>query len=170
MPGARHHYQSGAGCTGTPFIECTFIHVHALFGQFEGLQQLSYVSLVQALKSRDKTIYCFVQERQKSVRTSSYFTYIQSRVIRFGEFSHNWPLFIWGRGVFFNCRTGQNFMLFFPSLDYVLDLTKMGLDYILGEFFTNSSGHPDTLALEMCGVPLTTITLSNVAFFLHLNN
>jgi hypothetical protein len=26
------------------------------------------------------------------------------------------------------------------------------------------------LALEMCGVPLTTITLSNVAFFLHLNN
>jgi hypothetical protein len=26
MPGAGHHHQSGAGCTGTPFLECNFIH------------------------------------------------------------------------------------------------------------------------------------------------
>jgi hypothetical protein len=32
MPGAEHHYQSGAGCTGTPFLECNFIHAQVLVG------------------------------------------------------------------------------------------------------------------------------------------
>jgi hypothetical protein len=30
-----------------------------------------------------------------------------------------------------------------PHLDYVLILTKNKLGYILGDFFKNSSGHPD---------------------------
>jgi hypothetical protein len=34
MPGARDDYQSGAGCTGTPFLECNFIHVHMSSGTF----------------------------------------------------------------------------------------------------------------------------------------
>jgi hypothetical protein len=32
VPGAGHHYHSGAGCTGTPFLEFNFIHVNALLG------------------------------------------------------------------------------------------------------------------------------------------
>jgi hypothetical protein len=31
---------------------------------------------------------------------------------------------------------------YFPSLEYVSILTKNGLGYRLGDFFTNSSGHP----------------------------
>jgi hypothetical protein len=34
MPGAEHHYKSGVGCTGTPFIECIFIPVRMLLGNF----------------------------------------------------------------------------------------------------------------------------------------
>jgi hypothetical protein len=30
----------------------------------------------------------------------------------------------------------------FPGKSYVLIVTKNGLGYILGDFFTNSSGHP----------------------------
>jgi hypothetical protein len=38
----------------------------------------------------------------------------------------------------------QNFWLIFPpSLDYALILTKHGSGYILGDFVTNSSGHPE---------------------------
>jgi hypothetical protein len=32
MPVAGHYYQSGAGGTGAPFLECNFIHVHAALG------------------------------------------------------------------------------------------------------------------------------------------
>jgi hypothetical protein len=31
---------------------------------------------------------------------------------------------------------------FFHSINYVLNLTKNGLGYTLGDFFTNWSGHP----------------------------
>jgi hypothetical protein len=33
MPVVGHHYQSGAGCTGTPFLECNVIHVQASLEQ-----------------------------------------------------------------------------------------------------------------------------------------
>jgi hypothetical protein len=31
---AGHHYQSGAGCTGTLFLECNVIHAYASLGNF----------------------------------------------------------------------------------------------------------------------------------------
>jgi hypothetical protein len=43
-----------------------------------------------------------------------------------------------------NCRIGPHFCAtLFPSIDYVFFLTKNGLGYISGDFFANSSGHPD---------------------------
>jgi hypothetical protein len=42
-----------------------------------------------------------------------------------------------------NCNSSPHFCAIFPlRIDYVLNLTKIGLGYILGDFFTNSSGHP----------------------------
>jgi hypothetical protein len=34
------------------------------------------------------------------------------------------------------------FRLLLPTIGYALSLQKNGLGYILGDFFTNSSGHP----------------------------
>jgi hypothetical protein len=53
VPGAEHHYQSGAGCTGPPFLECNFIHIHALC---QGLKQLSSIAnlLVRDVESRGR--------------------------------------------------------------------------------------------------------------------
>jgi hypothetical protein len=46
-------------------------------------------------------------------------------------------------GLFENYRSNANFgATFFRSTSYVLIGTKHGLGYILGDFFTNSSGHP----------------------------
>jgi hypothetical protein len=40
---------SGAGCTGTPFVECNFTYVpmSCVRGQLKGINQLSHVSVVQ---------------------------------------------------------------------------------------------------------------------------
>jgi hypothetical protein len=47
-------------------------------------------------------------------------------------------------GSFLNKITwaAQNLGGFFPGKSCVLVLTKIGLGYILGDFYTNSSGHP----------------------------
>jgi hypothetical protein len=39
-------------------------------------------------------------------------------------------------------RSSQIFGLFFHGKSYVLILTKSALGYILGDFFSNLSGHP----------------------------
>jgi hypothetical protein len=40
-------------------------------------------------------------------------------------------------------KIAYNGATFFSTVEYVLILTKMGWGNILGDFFTNSSGHPD---------------------------
>jgi hypothetical protein len=46
-----------------------------------------------------------------------------------------------------NYRSSPKFCAtFFPSVEYVLILTKYALGYIFGDFFTNSSGHHDARA------------------------
>jgi hypothetical protein len=59
-----------------------------------------------------------------------------------GRIFAQWQFFILGN-YFENCLRSPHFCASFsPGIDYVLILTKFGLGYILGHFFTNSSGHP----------------------------
>jgi hypothetical protein len=49
--------------------------------------------------------------------------------------------FLWA--VFLNTKISPNFLLHFAvEKMYTLILRKVGLDHILGDFLTNSSGHP----------------------------
>jgi hypothetical protein len=51
--------------------------------------------------------------------------------------------FLFPLGVFFENDKKDNFFCYFThGNSYVSILIKHGLGYILGEFFTNSSGHP----------------------------
>jgi hypothetical protein len=70
-------------------------------------------------------------------------------VTRLGEFSPNGRLFT--LGTVMNPKRSPNFCATFSrSVDYALILPKIGLGYILGVFFTNSSGHPEGLPQD-CG-------------------
>jgi hypothetical protein len=65
------------------------------------------------------------------------FDCLADRVTRLGEFSPNARF-----GKFFKNYTSNPklWATLFQRIDYVLILTKNGLGYILGDFFTNSSG------------------------------
>jgi hypothetical protein len=71
-------------------------------------------------------------------------SFVGARVTRLGEFSPNSPkgwLFTLGSGSKLTevaCISG---LLLFRGTSYALILTKNGLGFILGHFFTNSSGH-----------------------------
>jgi hypothetical protein len=70
---------------------------------------------------------------------------LSSRVNRLGEFSHIGRLFNLG-SLLENYRDRPNCVLIFPLYvhnSYALILTQKPLGYILGIFFSNSSGHPD---------------------------
>jgi hypothetical protein len=73
-----------------------------------------------------------------------FFFAIKTRVTRLGEFS---PVgrFIPLGGLLKLTEVAHLFVLLFTTLmvTYVLIFTKCGLGFNLGEFFTNSSGHPD---------------------------
>jgi hypothetical protein len=60
-----------------------------------------------------------------------------------GEFSSHWAI-VYFEQFFVNCKSSPQFWATLShSLGYALILAKNGLGYILGEFFSNSSGHPD---------------------------
>jgi hypothetical protein len=62
--------------------------------------------------------------------------WVTVRVTRLGEISP------FGR-CFENCKSSAKFLAtFFHGTNTVLILAKYALGYILGDFFTNSSGHP----------------------------
>jgi hypothetical protein len=66
---------------------------------------------------------------------------LSSRVTRLGEFLPNGRLISFGS--FFNYRSGPNFRAtFFYGKSCVFILAKNRLGYILGDFFTYTSGHP----------------------------
>jgi hypothetical protein len=73
---------------------------------------------------------------------------ISSRVTRLGDFSPNGRYFTLGRFIKITDvaqklhKVKVKFGYFFVSLEYALILTKNGFGYILGDFVTNSSGHP----------------------------
>jgi hypothetical protein len=63
-------------------------------------------------------------------------------VTRLGEFSTIGRLFVYF-GQFFNCkRSPKIWATFFPGKINLIILAPMGLGFSLGDFFTNSSGHP----------------------------
>jgi hypothetical protein len=65
-----------------------------------------------------------------------------SRVTRLAEFSPDVRLFTLGS--FFNCKSSPHFFATFRlGTDHMLIFKKTGLGYTLGDFFTDSSGHPD---------------------------
>jgi hypothetical protein len=62
-----------------------------------------------------------------------------TRVTRLGEFSPNGRLFTLG-SILENCLKSPHFCAsFYPGMNYVIVLTKIGLGYILGDFYTKSS-------------------------------
>jgi hypothetical protein len=65
---------------------------------------------------------------------------------RIGRIFAHWVIICFGQ-FFLNFRTSPHFLLLFPP-KYILciNFDKNGLGYILGDFFTNSSGHPDGTA------------------------
>jgi hypothetical protein len=66
-----------------------------------------------------------------------------NRVTRLGEFLPTGLLFLWSS---LKLHEWPIFwLLLFDGIWYVLIKTKNGLGCILGDFFTNSSGHPGTL-------------------------
>jgi hypothetical protein len=65
-----------------------------------------------------------------------------ARATRLNEFSPKWAI-IYLRQLYKNYRSSQKFgSTFSLSINFVLSLTKNRLSYILGDFLTNSSGHP----------------------------
>jgi hypothetical protein len=70
--------------------------------------------------------------------------YAQCRVTRLGEFSPIGRLFVLVR-FFLMTEKARNFGLLSPK--YVSILTKNMFGYILGDFITNSSGHPGPIPL-----------------------
>jgi hypothetical protein len=67
---------------------------------------------------------------------------VTSRVTRLSEFSPHGRLFTFG-SVLKITEVGQIFWAtYFHATSYVLIMTKIWLGDILGDFFTNSSGHP----------------------------
>jgi hypothetical protein len=68
---------------------------------------------------------------------------IAIRVTRLGEFSPNGVVvYFWQ--FFLITEAARHFeLLFFHDISGAYFLTKNGFGYILGHFFTNSSGHPD---------------------------
>jgi hypothetical protein len=64
--------------------------------------------------------------------------YFRSRVTRLGELSPSGRLFSLGSLLKVTEGAYVNFLAyFFHSINYVLNLTKNGLGYTLGDFFTN---------------------------------
>jgi hypothetical protein len=59
-----------------------------------------------------------------------------------GEFSPKARLFTLGSFSKITQGAEKFGAILFQRIDYVLILTKNGLGYILGDLFTNSSGHP----------------------------
>jgi hypothetical protein len=49
-----------------------------------------------------------------------------------------------------NTKVAQILGIFKKSIDSVSNFTKNGLGYILGDFFTNSSGRPVANLLKLC--------------------
>jgi hypothetical protein len=57
-------------------------------------------------------------------------------------FIANWATFLFGQ-LFENYRASPKiWTTFFPRKKLCINFDKSGLGYILGDFFTNSSGHP----------------------------
>jgi hypothetical protein len=68
---------------------------------------------------------------------------IATRVTRLGENSPKGWLFTMVSCSKIRKVATKFVLLFFKCKSYILTLTKNGLGYILGDFFPNSSGHPD---------------------------
>jgi hypothetical protein len=64
-----------------------------------------------------------------------------------------------GQFFFVNYRSSSHFLATFSHCcGYALNFTKNGLGYVLGDFFTNSSGHPGrkvSCVVDICGLPFT---------------
>jgi hypothetical protein len=66
-----------------------------------------------------------------------------NRVAKLGKFSPIGQLFTFGK-LFKQRRSSQIFVLLYSTVKVVHSFwQKNGMGYILGEFFANSSGHPD---------------------------
>jgi hypothetical protein len=84
--------------------------------------------------------------------------------------------FFWGGGggqCFCNFRSSQKiWLLSFLGKRFVFILPKDELGYILGDFFTNSFGHPDqnlTISLWRCTLPRSTFCIGNTQKWTRTN-
>jgi hypothetical protein len=108
-----------------------FIQVHIADLYTKNVHQLSNPSFVAMCVSCGADIFI------------GQYSEILSRVTRLGEFSLIGPLFTVGT-VLKITEVEQIFGLLFPRYRNVLILTKKCLGYILVDFMTKSSGHPDS--------------------------
>jgi hypothetical protein len=72
-----------------------------------------------------------------------------ARVTRLGKVSPNGRLFTSGRFSYITDVAQDFWTTLSLFIDFVLILTKNGLGYILGDFFTNPSGHPGQGNLDL---------------------
>jgi hypothetical protein len=71
-------------------------------------------------------------------------SYLQGDQI--GRIFAQWAIVYFGQWFEIYIISANFWATFLCDTSYVLILTKNGLGYILGDFFKNSSGHPDYLA------------------------
>jgi hypothetical protein len=90
---------------------------------------------------------------------------LSTRVTGLGEFSPNEWLFSLGR-FFENYRNSPHCGHFFRSKSSVLILSENGLGTMLGEFFTNLSGHPAQCPLHSCWFQSGQIANNDIIAFL----
>jgi hypothetical protein len=78
-------------------------------------------------------------------------TRVDARVTRLGEFPPIRKLFTSIRVLKITEICSINWATFFRGANYELILTNNLLGYILGDFFTNSSGHPGRCICQVLG-------------------
>jgi hypothetical protein len=61
MPGAEHHYKCGAGGTGIHRMH--FDPYPYVVGQFQGLKQISYLSLVHVSNFKNIDLHCTLKKQ-----------------------------------------------------------------------------------------------------------
>jgi hypothetical protein len=67
----------------------------------------------------------------------------ETRVTRLGDVSHTWRVFTLGSFLKIIYLSSTNlWVTFFHGKKLCINFDKNGLGYILGDFFTSSSGHP----------------------------
>jgi hypothetical protein len=85
-----------------------------------------------------------------------------NRVTRLGEFSPVWAFVFFGQ-FFWKLQKYVKLLAYFLCNTSLLILTKKGLDYILGDFSRNSSGHPASflrLSFNLCQFLATRVARS----------